>query len=723
MDGSVGLEEALFSSALAMPSDERELYLQRACPDATLLARVQALLAGVGRAEILFEKSRLAQEPEIEDVGVENYQVLRELGEGGWGTVYLADQVLPIRRAVALKIIKLGMDTKAVILRFAAERQALAMMDHPNIAKVFDAGATHAGRPYFAMELVRGVRVTEYCDLTRAGVADRITIFLQVCQAIQHAHRRGVIHRDIKPSNVMVTLVDGMPTVKVIDFGVAKAIEGRISESTLFTAFDHFIGTPAYVSPEQAEFGGAQVTTRSDIYSLGILLYELLCGGTPFAGNDLSSSRLDLLRARIRSEEPLSPSSKLIALSPDAIARVSACSGTSRSRLIREVRGDLDWIVMHCLEKNPAKRYQTPHQLLTDLQSYLRDQPVVARPQRIAYLATKFAKRHSALLVNVVGLIAILISFTLITTLLALRAERANQLVQSVATFLQKDVWVQDDFADGGDSDVLLRIMLNQAADKVGARFSAEPLVEASLRGVLGSGYASLGSNEDSREQFERAFRIYEQQYGIRDPRTLETMSQIVTLMVKENRFEDAEHQGLLTLRQWESAQGTEHKRYLTLATTVALAQFQQGELVESRETLRSVLAAQRRVLGSNHQATLLSRMIIATVDLERRDLVEAEQFALSVVQGYSESVGWTHPRTRRALELLQRIYALEKKCGLLGPGPEPLFPRDDLIESVVVARSHIPGQLMPEPIQFQIRMPDDPWAVDNLLRMSPDTN
>jgi|RhiMethySRZTD1v2_1073278.scaffolds.fasta_scaffold59033_5 eukaryotic-like serine/threonine-protein kinase len=672
MEGRAGLEEALFSTALALPTDERDVYLRRACPDASVYARVQALLAALDRGQSLLEGSS-PPSFETSDVEVENYQVQRELGEGGWGTVYLAEQLLPVRRTVALKIIKLGMDTKAVILRFAAERQALAMMDHPNIAKVFDAGATRMGRPYFAMELVRGVKITEYCDLIRANVAERTDLFMQVCQAIQHAHRKGVIHRDIKPSNVMITLVDGMPVVKVIDFGVAKAIEGRIYESTLFTAFDHFIGTPAYVSPEQAEYGGARVTARSDIYSLGVLLYELLCGCTPFAANDLSASRLHLLRARIRSAEPLPPSRKLAVLSPEAIALVASYCGTTRSRLIREIHGDLDWVIMHCLEKAPEKRYASAQELLFDLRHYLRDEPVVARPRRLAYSARKFVKRHRAVLSAAAALTVILVSTTFVTAWLALRAARANDLVESFIGFLQDDLGAQDEFSDGADSDVIFRSVLDQAAEKVGKRFETEPLVEASFRGALGAGYASLGSDDHSELQFKRALHIYERQYGVKDPRTVRAMTQVAVSKAKQERFLEAEPVGIAALQLCRDVFSTTHDRCLKLAATVALIQFKAYRHDMSRNTVRDVLEAQKAVLGAEHQATLVSMLIIASVDLEHGELAEAEELARRVFELQKRSLGSAHPRTIMARRLLEEIYARAHKCGSF----EETLPQD----------------------------------------------
>src|SRR5213594_4271473 len=295
------------------------------------------------------------------------YKLLQQIGEGGMGVVYMAEQEEPIRRRVALKIIKLGMDTRSVIARFEAERQALALMDQPNIAKVFDAGATDTGRPYFVMELVRGVPITKYCDEYKLSMRERLDLFSKVCQAIQHAHQKGIIHRDIKPSNILVTLHDGVPVPKVIDFGIAKATQGRLTDHTLFTAFEQFIGTPAYMSPEQAVLTSLDIDTRSDIYSLGVLLYELLTGRTPFDGKELLMSGLDEMRRTIREEEPLRPSTRLSAITPEELTVTAKRRSADPPKLVLSLRRDLDWVVMKCLEKDRTRRYETASNLAADL--------------------------------------------------------------------------------------------------------------------------------------------------------------------------------------------------------------------------------------------------------------------------------------------------------------------------------------------------------------------
>jgi serine/threonine protein kinase/WD40 repeat protein len=433
------LEKFLFEAALGKSSEaERAAFLEsvyRGYP--ALRARLDLLLEGQFQAEgflpggakkVEQKPTPPAAEDETTSTFIGRYKLLEKIGEGGFGEVWMAEQREPVKRRVALKIIKLGMDTKQVVARFEAERQALAMMDHPNIAKVFDAGATDSGRPYFVMELVRGVRITEYCDAHRLPTLERLKLFNQVCRAIQHAHQKGIIHRDIKPSNILVTLNDpelsGVP--KVIDFGIAKATQQELTEKTVFTQFRQFLGTPAYVSPEQAAMTSLDIDTRSDIYSLGVLLYELLTSKTPFDSAELMAASLDEVRHRIREMEPVRPSTRLSALARDELTTTAQCRGTEPPKLISQVRGDLDWIVMKSLEKDRARRYETANGLARDIERHLSNEPVLARPPSRLYEFQKTVRRHWVGFTAVGAVVVALSIGALVSTLQAVRATRAE---------------------------------------------------------------------------------------------------------------------------------------------------------------------------------------------------------------------------------------------------------------------------------------------------------
>ncbi len=440
-------EETLFYAAAEMATPEmRAAFLQRECSgDAALRERVEALLKSAGDSNQPFMSSPVLPEgmapvaegptgtaitPITEKAGdrIGRYKLLQQIGEGGCGVVYMAEQEVPVRRRVALKVIKLGMDTKQVVARFEAERQALALMDHPNIAKVFDAGATDTGRPFFVMELVRGTKITEFCDQQKLPTRERLDLFMDVCSAIQHAHQKGIIHRDIKPSNVLVTMIDGKPVPKVIDFGIAKATNNQqLTDKTLFTAFEQFIGTPAYMSPEQAEMSGVDIDTRSDIYSLGVLLYELLTGRTPFDATELMASGLDAMRKTIREKEPQRPSTRLATLQGEELTTAAKRRSADTSKLLHQLKGDLDWIVMKCLEKDRARRYETANGLAADLKRHLSNEPVAARPPSAAYKFQKAFRRNKVAFTAGVAVAAALLLGIIVSTWQSVRATHAKR--------------------------------------------------------------------------------------------------------------------------------------------------------------------------------------------------------------------------------------------------------------------------------------------------------
>jgi eukaryotic-like serine/threonine-protein kinase len=493
MTAHVAGDEDLFAGALAMPVAERGRYIERACADDSAAhERLTALLDSFDDA-VNFVAERC-----IEQIGA--YRLLRELGEGGCGIAYLAEQLAPVNRHVALKIIKPGMDTKSVVARFEAERQLLALMDHPNVAKVFDAGSTPAGRPYFVMELVRGLRITEYCEQLHLSIAERLQLFMQVCQAIQHAHHKGVMHRDIKPSNVLVTMHDGLPVAKVIDFGIAKATQGPMSEQTLHTAIDQFIGTPAYISPEQTDLSQRNVDTRSDIYSLGVLLYELLTGHTPLDTAELLSSSAEEMRRRVREQEPPTPSARLKSLQLSA----------------KDVQGDLDWIVMRCLEKEPARRYQTVNDLLLDLQRHLRHETIEARPPSAVYTLHKFARRNRTMFAAMLAAAVFVIAFAVNTTIQArrvagerARVEQERERGEKVAEFMLETLSKTEPFgyAETGRPKTA-KELLDRAARWLQQDTSQNPELRARLLEAVARAYSRRGDNGQAVDFLRQALDL-----------------------------------------------------------------------------------------------------------------------------------------------------------------------------------------------------------------------
>ena len=432
-------EESIFLHALGItPTNKRDAYVQKECgDDRELLERVRALLweqeltEGPLDAPPTGVRSPPSDSASYANQQIGPYKLLQQIGEGGFGVVYMADQLHPVKRRVAFKVIKPGMDTKEVVARFEAERQALALMDHVNIAKVLDGGTTDSGRPYFVMELVKGVGLTEFCDHNRLSMEQRLELFGKVCRAIQHAHQKGVIHRDIKPSNVMVTMHDGEPVPKVIDFGVAKAISRELTEKTMFTAYGQMIGTPQYMSPEQAELSGLDIDTRSDVYSLGVLLYELITGTTPLDKNAIQRKAYDELCRQIREVEAPKPSARISTLKDIERSAVAEQRQVKPASLQTFVSGDLDRVVLKALQKDREQRYESPKELAADLERFLNDEPVEAVPPSPVYLARKYMRRHKAAILTASAIFALLVATTAVSTWLAFRATYAESKAEA----------------------------------------------------------------------------------------------------------------------------------------------------------------------------------------------------------------------------------------------------------------------------------------------------
>jgi len=481
------------------------------------------------------------------------YQLLQKVGEGGMGEVWMAEQTSPVRRQVALKIVKAGMDSARVIARFEAERQALALMDHPVIATVFDGGTTPEGRPYFVMEYVKGEPITAYCDRHRLSTTERLELFIRVCEGVQHAHQKGLIHRDLKPSNVLVTLQDEKPSPKIIDFGVAKATTQHLTERTLFTELGVLIGTPEYMSPEQAELTGLDIDTRTDVYALGVLLYELLTGALPFDRRTLRQRGLDEIRRVIREVEPPRPSTRITQPGPDS-AEAARNRHTEPARLASQLRGDLDWITMKALEKDRTRRYDTVIGLSNDLRRHMRHEPVVAGPPSPVYRARKFARRHrfgvGAAATLVVLLLAFAIAMAVQAQRIARERDRANQesaranreaeAARQVSEFLVRLFEVSDPSEARGNA-VTAREILDQGSVRIERELASQPELQSRLMDTMGTVYQSLGLYKTSVELFSRSLEARRKTLGSVDPAVAESLNKLGYVLVQSGDYAGAE--------------------------------------------------------------------------------------------------------------------------------------------------------------------------------------
>ena len=543
------------------------------------------------------------------DVGP--YHILGVIGQGGMGIVYKAEQREPVRRVVALKLIKLGMDTADVIARFEGERQALAVMNHPGVAMVFDAGATERGRPYFVMEYVAGEPITTYCDRAQLPIVQRLELFAQACDAIQHAHQKAIIHRDLKPSNILVSLVDGNPLVKVIDFGVAKAISQRLTERTLFTETGQLIGTPEYMSPEQAEMSGADVDTRTDIYALGVVLYELLAGALPFDARSLRSAGYREIQRIIRDVDPPRPSTRLSSLGQEAAA-IAQKRQTQLAMLARQLRTELEWIPLKAMRKDRTERYATAAELAGDVRNYLANRPLQAGPPSAAYRLRKFIRRNQAGVAASAAVVFVLVGGIVATTWQAYRATRARREVveqkrrvdakqqesQAVVRFLTDQVLAgatPERMPDASVRDAIVRVMLDPAAAAIGKSFADTPLVEASVRVTLANCYCQLGRADLAAPHAETALARRRAALGEAHADTIEAMIVLASVQSDGGRFADAEASLAGAIDMAVRHLGEAHGHVATARANLGELLLSQGRYVESETVLRAAMERARR--------------------------------------------------------------------------------------------------------------------------------
>jgi non-specific serine/threonine protein kinase/serine/threonine-protein kinase len=634
------------------------------------------------------------------------YRLLQKLGEGGMGEVWLAEQTEPVKREVALKVIKQGMDSRQVVARFEAERQALAMMDHPAVAKVFDAGTTPEGRPYFVMEYVRGVPITEHCDRHRLTNRERLDLFMQVCEGVQHAHQKAIIHRDLKPANVLVTERDGKRLPKIIDFGVAKATAQKLTEKTMFTELGVLIGTPEYMSPEQAELTGEDVDTRTDVYSLGVILYELLIGALPFDPKELRSGGYEGIRKKIRDEEPRKPSTRLSTLG-DKSTESAKCRRVDLPGLQRQLRGDLDWITMKALEKDPSRRYGSPKDFAADIERHLKHEPVLASPPSASYRMEKFVRRHRfGVAVGAVALVA-LIGFAATMGIQARRiaaerdrADAERDAAERVSTYLadmlgeldphafgvalrdeliaQADQWRRERIDSNNDTaamaeafervlseinptDVTLRLLDGQILSPVGQTievdFAEDKRIAVRLHRKLGAIYRSLGQLDPAESHAQRALALAMSELGPRHPETLQSMYRLAS--VYSERGQPAKAEALLSdvvdARRREL--GTDHPDTLDAAHYLGSVNASLGNGEQAERLLLDVLEARRRIFGENDTSTLTTKFRLAILygTSNRRD--KAEPLYVEVLEARRRLLGEEALATLDAKTALARMY------------------------------------------------------------------
>jgi eukaryotic-like serine/threonine-protein kinase len=700
--------EELYKAAMAQPAEKRADILESACPDdPELRAEVESLLEAAGDASSFLEGSPLAgaTDPgtthamfpdEIAGAVIGRYHLLQKIGEGGMGEVWLAEQKEPVRRRVALKLVKAGMNSREVIARFESERQALALMDHPAIAKVFDAGSTPEGAPYFVMEYVAGVPITNYCDNHRLSTRERLDLFMRVCEGVQHAHQKAIIHRDLKPSNILVINVDGRAAPKIIDFGVAKALTQKLTADTMFTRVGALLGTPQYMSPEQADSSGEDIDTRTDVYSLGIILYELLAGALPL---DMRRIAFEEFLRRLREEEPAKPSTKIRTQDAATSTALAHKRQTEPLALAKEIRGDLDSITLKALEKNRSRRYGSPSDLAADIGRYLNNEAVLAVPPSATYRARKFARRYRVALATVGAFLLVLLAAAGISVWQSIRATRqrdradaAAASAQAVNDFLQNDLLAQASASNQSgprakpDPDLKVRTALDRAAARIAGKFDRQPEVEAAIRDTIGQTYTDLGLYAEARAQLQRALDLDRRVVGVENQKTLQTINRLGSVAYYQGKYPEAEALFSQALEIERRVLGPEHPSTLSSMNGLAVTYDEQGKYAQAEPLYNQILEIQRRVLGPEHPGTLQSMNNLASLYGQGGKYAEAQALIEQTLQIQRRVLGPEHQATLRSIGNLANAYYFQGKYARA----EALFSQTMEIQRRVLGPEHI---------------------------------
>ncbi|MGA9353788.1 MAG: serine/threonine-protein kinase [Terriglobales bacterium] len=585
------------------------------------------------------------------------YHLVRKLGEGGMGQVWLAEQSAPVKRQVALKIIKAGSYDGSAMRRFDQERQTLAIMDHPAIAKVFDAGSTAQGQPYFVMEYVQGIAITEYCDRRRLPTRDRLALFTKVCEGVQHAHQKAIIHRDLKPSNILVVEIDGKPMPRIIDFGIAKAIAQHSDDETMVTRIGGMVGTPGYMSPEQADPSVLDIDTRTDVYSLGVVLYELLTSAMPFDVKEWRSKPFHEVLRQLHEEDPASPSTR-ISVDPTS-DDVAEKRSTDPRQLAGLLRGDLDWITLKALEKDRARRYGSPSELAADIDRYLRNEPVTARPASAAYRAGKYIQRHKFGVAAATAMLLLLVAFGVMQTIQLRRTTRERDRADRVTEFMSGMFKVSDPSEARGNT-ITAREILDKSSNAIETGLRNDPELQAKMMYTMGDTYWGLGLYSRAQALIERALEIQRRVLGPEHPDTLRSMRILASILEDENHHAESEKLKRQTLDLDRKVLGPENDETLRCESSLATSVRVEGRFAEAEKLDREVFEAQRRVLGPEARYTLLSMSNLASDITKQGRYSEAEKPERDALDMQRRVLGPEDPYTQATMIDLATVLVAE---------------------------------------------------------------